>query len=83
VNPKEFRAIRERIGLTQRELSEVFGLSGYTPISHYESGFRKPSALIAALMRIFDELPAQKSRELRDFLLREMKQTKPMSRGKS
>lgn len=82
MKPKEFRDIRERIGLTQRELSEVFGLSGYTPISHYESGFRKPSAIIAALMRIFDELPDEKSQALRANLLSKM-ELRRRSRGKT
>ncbi len=57
MKPKEFREIRERLNLTQKELSEIFGLSGYIPVNHYESGFRRPSTLIAALMRVFDSWP--------------------------
>ena len=66
MKPKEFREIRERMGLTQKEIAEILGLSGYIPVNHYESGFRSPSSLIMALMRIFDEWPEKKSTELRE-----------------
>lgn len=69
MSPKEFRRIRERFDLTQRDLAEILGLSGYGPVNHYESGFRTPSILIQSLMVIFDEWPEKKSRELRDELL--------------
>lgn len=65
---KEFRGIRDRLGLTQKELAEILGRSGFMAISHYETGVRKPSVLTAALMRIFDEWPEQKSLELREAL---------------
>lgn len=65
---KEFRAIRERLGLTQPELAEILGLSSYMPVNHYESGFRRPSTLIMGLMRVFDEWPDKRSQELRESL---------------
>jgi DNA-binding transcriptional regulator YiaG len=68
VKPKEFREIREGLGLTQQELADIFGLSGYIPINHYESGFRNPSGLIVALMKIFREWNEKKSLELREEL---------------
>lgn len=64
MKPKEFREIREKMGLTQKDLSEVFGLSSYLPVNHYESGFRKPSVLIQAIMRILDQWPEKKRSEL-------------------
>lgn len=68
MKPQEFRQIREKLGLTQKELAEIFGLSSYIPVNHYESGFRKPSAIIQALMRIFSEWPEKKSLELQSEL---------------
>ena len=64
MKPKEFREIREKLGLTQKELAEVFGLSSYLPVNHYESGFRTPSVLIQAVMRILDQWPEKKRTEL-------------------
>lgn len=68
MKPKEFREIREKMDLTQKELAEILGLSGYMSVNHYESGFRNPSTLIATLMRVFDDWPEKKSSELREAL---------------
>lgn len=68
MKPKEFCEIREKLGLKQKELAEILGLSGYIPVNHYESGFRTPSVLIMSLMRIFNEWPEKKSLELREEL---------------
>ena len=65
MSPTEFKRIREKFGVTQTEMADVLGLSGRLTITHYETGFRKPSLLTSALMRLFDELPAKKSLELR------------------
>lgn len=64
MKPKEFRDIRERLGLTQKELAEVFGLSSHMTISHYESGFRNPSPLLRALLRVLDTWSKRKRNEL-------------------
>lgn len=83
MKPAEFKKIRENLGLTQKDLSEVFGLSSYIPINHYESGFRNPSILIMALMRIFDEWPEKNSlnlrEELKSYVLKEQKRNKKES----
>ncbi len=83
MKPAEFKKIRENLGLTQKDLSEIFGLSSYIPINHYESGFRNPSILIMALMRIFDEWPEKNSlnlrEELKSFVLKEQKRKKKES----
>lgn len=80
MSPARFKEIRENMGLTQTELSEIFGLSGRLPITHYETGFRQPSKLIAALMELFDQLPKKKSAELRDLILNEMRTAKKPKR---
>lgn len=83
MKPAEFKKIRENLGLTQKDLSEIFGLSGYIPINHYESGFRNPSILIMALMRMLDEWPEKDSlnlqEELKAFVLKEKKRKKKES----
>lgn len=76
MSPKRFSEIREKLGLTQGEISEILGLAGRKPVSHYETGFRKPGDLVAALMELFDSLPEKKSLELRALLLAEMRKIK-------
>ena len=80
MSPTRFKEIRESMGLTQTDLSEIFGLSGRLPITHYETGFRRPSKLIAALMELFNQLPEKKSAELRDLILNEMRTAKKPKR---
>ncbi len=55
MSPSKFKRIREKLGLSQEELAQTFGIVTRA-IDHYETGFRNPSALIAALMNIFDNL---------------------------
>lgn len=77
MSPKKFKEIRERLGLTQEELSDVFGLSGKMPISHFETGFREPSSVIVALMKIFDVWPERKSLEFIELLKEHMEKKSP------
>ena len=72
MSPKKFKDIRETLGLTQGELADVLGLSGKMPISHFETGFRQPSGLIAALMLVFESLPERKALELIEMLKHHM-----------
>jgi transcriptional regulator with XRE-family HTH domain len=83
MSPKRFTEIREKMGLTQEQLSEVLGLAGRKPVSHYETGFRKPGDLVAAIMELFDSLPEKKSLELRGLLLAEMQKIKKSNRKKT
>lgn len=76
MKPERFKQIRENMGITQTDLSEIFGLSGRLPITHYETGFRQPNKLIVALMELFDQLSEKKSVELRDLILHEMRKAK-------
>ena len=79
---EEFREIREKLGVTQKELAEVFGLSSYLPVNHYESGFRTPSVLIQAVMRILNQWPEKKRTELLTELKEECaKLSKPKRKG--
>lgn len=82
MRPQEFREIRESLGLTQKELAEILGLSGYLTVTHYESGFRKPSVLIMGLMRIFRAWPEKKSLELRNELKAQTEKVRERSRKK-
>ena len=76
MKPKEFREIRERLGLTQKDLAELLGLSSYMPVGHYESGFRNPSVLIMAVMKLLDEWPEKKSLAFREDLTIQIERVK-------
>ncbi len=60
----EFKTIREQLGLTQDELSEILCLSGKKVVSNIEREVRNPSKLSAVLLRYLDKLPKVKSNEL-------------------
>ncbi len=64
----EFKAIRESLGLSQEEAAKILGLSGKQAVSNIETEFRNPSKLSAALMRVFEELPEKRSKELQSML---------------
>ena len=64
MSPQKFKAVREKLGLNQEELSDVLGLSGYKPVSHFETDFRTPSLLTQALMSILDGLPERKAADM-------------------
>ncbi|OYZ20990.1 MAG: hypothetical protein B7Y39_09910 [Bdellovibrio sp. 28-41-41] len=66
---KQFKAIREKLGLSQDQLALILGLSGNKAISNIETGFRNSSRLASAVMQLFSELPEKKSLDLRDLLL--------------
>jgi transcriptional regulator with XRE-family HTH domain len=68
MSPAQFKEIREKLGLTQVELSQVLGLSGRKPISHFETGFRTPSPLIQALMSLLNGLSERKAAEFIELL---------------
>jgi transcriptional regulator with XRE-family HTH domain len=76
MNSAKFKSIREKLGLTQEELSDMLGLSGRKPISHFETGFRKPSPLIQAIMSLLDSLSERKAAELVELFNDHMKKIK-------
>lgn len=64
MSPARFKKIRESLGLTQEELASTLGFSGKVSISNIETGFRKPSILVATIMEVLNELPARRASEL-------------------
>lgn len=54
MKPKEFRAIRERMGLSQTELAELMGTNQNT-VSRWEIGKCKISEPIARFLRLLDK----------------------------
>lgn len=64
MSPTEFKAIRERLGLSQEELAKVLCLAGKKVISNIETGVRNPSGLAIIIMRILDEGSVTKRKEL-------------------
>ena len=85
MSPKQFKEIREQLGLTQSDLAKLLGLSGKAPISHFEIGFRTQSPLISAVMSYLESLPDRKAAAFIEELQRHMdevlKPTKGRSRG--
>lgn len=65
---KRFKIIREYLGLTQEEVSLMFGLADRSVVNRYESGARSPSKLTMAIMEILNELPKKDSQKLMDLL---------------
>jgi len=78
---KEFKEIREQLGLSQEQLSTILCLSGFKAVSNIETGFRNPSRLMAALMQVFIALPEKRSLELRDMLVGISKQYQKKAKG--
>lgn len=83
MSPDKFKAIREKLGLTQTELAEIFGFAGRQPISHIETGFRTPSFIYQTLMSILDSLPEKKAMELIELLSEHMKKVKRQAKVKA
>lgn len=70
MNGLEFKAIRERLDLSQDELAVLLCLSGKQAVSNIETGFRNPSKLSAVLMLVFDGLSDAKFKELKSLILK-------------
>lgn len=81
MSPDQIKKIREKLGLTQTELAEVFGVSGKVPISHFETGFRSPSLLTLAFLSILNSLPEKKASELIELMREHMKKVKRQQKG--
>lgn len=69
MNGSEFKMIRQQLGLTQEELSEVLCLAGKKVISNIENGTRNPSLLTIVLMHLLQRLPLKRSKELQQSLI--------------
>ncbi len=68
MKPSRFKEIRVELNLTQQELAEILCVSRAMVISHYETGFRKPSKLIQVIMSILGSLPEKKKKEWIDLI---------------
>ncbi len=68
MSPTQFKAIRERLGLSQEELARVLCLSGKKVVSNIETGVRNPGRLVVVIMQILDELSSKKAKELMGLL---------------
>ena len=56
ISPKEIRAIRKSLGLTQVEAGELLG-GGPRAFTKYEAGTTKPAAAVANLLRLLETNP--------------------------
>lgn len=54
--PVDVKAIRERVGLTQKQFSDIFGLSVGT-LRHWEQGARHPRGPALVLLNVMDKNP--------------------------
>jgi len=70
MEPKELAEIRKRWGLTQAQMAELMEVSGKLIVSHWENGFRSPSAIVQKLYRMLDQLPKAEARKLLEVLKR-------------
>lgn len=70
MNGSKFKAIRERLGLSQDELAVLLCLSGKQAVSNIETGFRNPGKLSAVLMLVFESLSETKFKELKSLILK-------------
>lgn len=68
---QEFKKIRNKLELTQEQLSQVIGLE-WKAISNIETGFRNANKLAVAIMHALDDLPKKKVQELLDLLRKYM-----------
>ncbi len=82
MTPAQFKQIRERLGLTQGDLAIVLGVSGKKPISHYETGVRRPSPLIQALMSALNSLSEKKAKDLIELVTEHMAKIQRQLKGK-
>lgn len=83
MSPDQFKKNREKLGLTQEQLAEVIGVSGKVTISHYETGFRKPSLLTEALISLLNSLPERKANELIEQISEHIRKAKRHKKGHS
>lgn len=61
---EEVKRIREKLGLTQSELAEVFGGSGANAVGNVETGFRKLGSTKNLMLRLLDYLSIPEAKEL-------------------
>jgi DNA-binding transcriptional regulator YiaG len=70
VNGREFKTLRESLGLSQRQTAELLGYSGKTAVSNLEAKSAHPSLLACVVLRILVSLPEKRSRDLCELFLK-------------
>jgi transcriptional regulator with XRE-family HTH domain len=65
---KEFKRIREKIGLEREDFAKLFGMSGYMAIANIENGSRRAGPTMVVLMRTLDAIPTKRAQEFLDFM---------------
>jgi DNA-binding transcriptional regulator YiaG len=56
MNPREIRALRERLGMTQQQFAFRLGLATRGAVTRLENGTRKPTGPVAELLRLLDQI---------------------------
>jgi putative transcriptional regulator len=62
-SPEEVKALRKRLGIGQRKLAQLLGLS-FEEVQQYEQGVRHPSGPEAVLLRVVTKEPRAVMRAL-------------------
>ena len=75
----EFKLIREELGLSQRQASELLGYSGKTAVSNLEAKSAHPAFLACVVMRLLQRLSVKRSKELQQQLLEQAEVEKTVS----
>jgi transcriptional regulator with XRE-family HTH domain len=68
VTGKEFKRIRQKIGLERNDFATLFGMSGYMAIANIENGSRRAGPTMVVLMRTLDAIPIKRAHEFLDFM---------------
>jgi DNA-binding transcriptional regulator YiaG len=61
MSSNDIQKLRTKLNLTQRELSEAFGLYDGFSISRWETGRRKPNEIIRRLFCLLNDLPTREA----------------------
>lgn len=69
MNPKRFKEIRQQLGLTQEEMSQLLGVADKTVINRYEAGSRSPSKLAEAILEMLSEMTGKEAQVFMERLL--------------
>ena len=69
MNGSEFKKLRHKLGLTQEELAIVLGLSGKQVICNIEIDIRKPSKLVAMILKYLTTLSEKEAEEFKSKLM--------------
>lgn len=69
----EFKRIRLKLQMNQKEFATMLGMTSYQAISNIETGLRNPGPLTAIILGVLDNLPKRKAEELIELMLKQGK----------